>query len=499
MLVKMTSQRKLPLILTFVFLMLAIIGFSFYQNTISLQQALVWEKKVQQTSVRLENTLTQMLDAEAEMRGFIITGNSTYLDNYERRKNAVNSNITELRGLLSTSPQQVTELETLTGTMSKFWDVSQQKIERRKLGGYDIATQEMSMHETKVLIDQSRSSVERMRAFENTWLQSRNTQFDNRLTWAIRILVIASVAGILALIFANLLVSREERRRAKAEIALTLANVDLEKKIEERTSELTYANEELREVAHERSLLLSNEQKARREAEIANRLRDEFMATVSHELRTPLNSILGWARLMKNGTLSEEQTTKALKTIIKNSETQNRLIEDLLDVARLISGKLELDLKPLIVKDVVFDAIEMVRPDASEKNIVINFNISDDCETAEVLADQSRLGQVFTNLLTNAIKFSSQNDRVDVLLETCSDKLDIKVSDSGIGISPEFLPMVFERFRQDVTTVSNKSGLGLGLAIVRNLVEMHGGSVRAYSEGENKGATFIISLPLYFR
>lgn len=486
------------MILTFVFLMLAIIGFAFYQNTVSLQQALIWEKQVQQTSVKLENTLTQMLDAEAEMRGFIVTGNSTYLDNYERRKNAVNTNLADLRSLFANSPQQLTELNSLTSTLQSFWEISQQKIDRRKLGGYDIATQEMSMHETKVLVDQARSLVERMRNAETSLLQQRNNQFDNRLTWAIRILVIASLAGMIALFLANLLVWREEKRRGAAERALTEANKDLEVKVEERTSELISANEELREVAHERSLLLSNEQQARREAEIANRLRDEFMATVSHELRTPLNSILGWARLMKNGTLNEEQSNKALKTIIKNSETQNRLIEDLLDVARLISGKLELDLKPLRIKDVINDAIEMVRPESSERNVGISFTPENEAGTAEVLGDQERLGQVFTNLLINAVKFSAEGSVVDVYLTKSGDKIDIKVVDSGIGISPEFLPLVFERFRQDVGIVSNKSGLGLGLAIVRNLVEMHGGTARAFSEGENAGATFTVSLPLHF-
>lgn len=479
--------------------MLAIIGFAFYQNTVSLQEALVWEKQVQQTSVKLENTLTQMLDAEAEMRGFIITGNSTYLDNYERRKNAVNANLGELRNFFADSQQQLTELASLSASLERFWQVAQEKIDRRKSGGYDMATQEMSMHETKVLVDQARSSVERMRTAETSWLLLRNAQFDNRLAWAIRILVIASLAGIIALLLANLLVWREQRRRSAAEMALTMANKDLEGKVKERTSELMSANEELREVAHERTLLLTNEQEARREAEIANRLRDEFMATVSHELRTPLNSILGWARLMKNGTLSEEQSNKALKTIIKNSETQNRLIEDLLDVARLISGKLELDLKPLPVKDVVADSIEMVRPDASERNVSINFVVADTDSSAEVLADQGRLEQVFTNLLTNAVKFSKEGGVVDVFLTSSGDKVDVKVVDTGVGISPEFLPMVFERFRQDVGVVSNKSGLGLGLAIVRNLVEMHGGTARADSKGENAGATFTVSLPLHIR
>lgn len=496
---QMTSERKLPLILTFVFLMLAVIGLLFYQSTVSLQEAIAWEKHAQDVTLKLENTMTLTLDAEAEMRGFIITGNTTYLEQFERSKTAVFANLSEIRALVSASRAQLEELANLESSLGRFWDVAFQKIERRKQGGFDAGLNELSMQETKAAADQARASIERMKSAEAFVLQARNNRFSQNLNWAIRILIIATVAGVLALVAANFLVWREGKRRSAAERALIESNKELESRIAERTVELSTANASLQAVAAERESLLMNEQAARREAEIANRLRDEFMATVSHELRTPLNSILGWARLMKNGTLSEEQSVKAVRTIIKNSETQNRLIEDLLDVARIISGKLELDLKPIKIADAVRDAIEIVRPDSTEKNISINCTVEPDCLDVEVLGDANRLGQVFSNLLTNAIKFSSENGMVDVTVSRGGDKVDVTVKDTGVGISQAFLPMVFERFRQDVGTDSNKSGLGLGLAIVRNLVELHGGTARASSDGENEGATFMVSLPVIIK
>ena len=220
------------------------------------------------------------------------------------------------------------------------------------------------------------------------------------------------------------------------------------------------------------------------------------MATVSHELRTPLNSILGWARLLKDGTLDHSQTQRAVNTIIKNSETQNRLIEDLLDVARLISGKLELKEEPVDLLAVVADSIEITRPSAQQKHIRISFEEGTFDQPPIIIGDASRLRQVFSNLLTNAVKFSPEGRAISVVAEQDASSAVITVADEGIGISKEFIPLVFERFRQDVNSPDRNGGLGLGLAIVRNLVEMHGGTVAVESEGENKGAKFTVRLPL---
>jgi PAS domain S-box-containing protein len=246
----------------------------------------------------------------------------------------------------------------------------------------------------------------------------------------------------------------------------------------------------------EREEILLSEKAARREAEIANRLRDEFMATVSHELRTPLNSILGWARLLKGGMLDEITSKKAVDTIIKSSENQNRLIEDLLDVARLISGKLELDIKRVNPVELVSNSIETVRPMADAKNISLNVEIDENSVETEIAGDVNRLQQIALNLMTNAIKFTPEGGRVDIGLSIIDGSLQLDVKDTGMGINPEFLPYVFERFRQDVSSVQRQGGLGLGLAIVRHLVELHGGSVVAHSDGKDLGSRFTVKFPL---
>ncbi|HKX83097.1 MAG TPA: HAMP domain-containing sensor histidine kinase, partial [Pyrinomonadaceae bacterium] len=282
----------------------------------------------------------------------------------------------------------------------------------------------------------------------------------------------------------------------KAEVALSEANKDLEKRIDDRTVELKQVNEALLEIGSERETLLSNEKSARLEAEIANRLRDEFMATVSHELRTPLNAILGWARLMKDGSLDEKQRARAVSTIIKNSETQKRLIEDLMDVTRIISGKLELEIEDVDPTDLIVHAVESIKPSAEHKHLEVECTISDDVRRVQLKGDKNRLGQVLSNVLTNAVKFTAEGGWIEVDATIEGTDVVIDVVDNGAGISPEFLPNVFERFRQDVTHAARNGGLGLGLAIVRSLVEMHHGTVAVESEGEGKGARFTVRLPI---
>ena len=238
-----------------------------------------------------------------------------------------------------------------------------------------------------------------------------------------------------------------------------------------------------------------HEQVARKDAEIANRLRDEFLATVSHELRAPLNSILGWARLMQKGTLDEATTEKAVTTIVRNAESQNRLIEDLLDVSRIISGKMRLEVMTVKPINFVESALETVRPAAEAKNITLE--VIGDRVVSHISGDPNRLQQVMWNLLSNAIKFTSPGGTVTVEINRDSGKIDIKVKDTGVGIKEEFLPHVFDRFRQaDASSIRKFGGLGLGLAIVRHITEMHGGTVDVESEGENKGAVFTVSLPV---
>ena len=229
-------------------------------------------------------------------------------------------------------------------------------------------------------------------------------------------------------------------------------------------------------------------------AEEASSLKDEFLATVSHELRTPLMAVLGWAHLLRSNNLDEAGQRRALETIERNARAQQQLIEDLLDVSRIITGKLRLDVRPVAPGIFIAAAVESVRPAADAKEIQLEI-ISD--PISSISGDAGRLQQVVWNLLSNAIKFTPRGGQVRLELRRTSSHVEISVTDSGQGIRADFLPYVFERFRQaDMKTTRAHGGLGLGLAIVRQLVELHGGTVGVMSEGEGKGATFVVKLPV---
>lgn len=226
----------------------------------------------------------------------------------------------------------------------------------------------------------------------------------------------------------------------------------------------------------------------------ANRIKDEFLATLSHEMRTPLTSILGWAHLLQAGTLNDETSTRALEAIQRNAKSQAQLIEDLLDVSRVITGKLRLEVRPTNLASVIEAAVDAVRPAAEAKGLQLTATLD---HSVIVSADPDRLQQVIWNLLSNSIKFTGAHGRIEIEFERADAHAQIIVRDTGVGISPDFLPHVFERFRQaDSTSTRFYGGLGLGLALVRHLVEMHGGTVQALSPGQGMGSTFMVTLPI---
>ena len=251
---------------------------------------------------------------------------------------------------------------------------------------------------------------------------------------------------------------------------------------------------ELQAQIEARSRLLSSEKLARSEAERANRLKDEFLATISHELRNPLNAILGWAHMLRLGKLTDPNAERAVETIYRNAKSQAQLVADLLDVSRIISGKLRLDVRPVDLIYIINAAMDSVRPAAEAKGIRLHTIL--DPAAGPISGDADRLQQIVWNLLTNAVKFTPKGGRIQVKVQRIDSHVEIEVSDSGVGISKEFLPYVFDRFRQaDASTTRIHGGLGLGLSIVRQLVDLHGGSASVQSEGEGKGATFTIMLP----
>ena len=253
----------------------------------------------------------------------------------------------------------------------------------------------------------------------------------------------------------------------------------------------------------ERDRLLVSEKKARREAEEAriqaeeaNRLKDEFLAVVSHELRSPLSAITGWASLMRSGKLDGEETARAAETILRNAQLQTQLISDLLDVSAIVSGRLRLNIRPFTFGSVIKETLEVVRPAAQAKSIRLEFSM--DPTVGPVAGDPDRLQQVCWNLLSNAVKFTPFGGAIQVRVLRTNSSLQVVVSDNGKGIPPHLLSPIFERFRQgDSSTTRAHGGLGLGLAIVRHLVELHGGEVKARSEGLGKGAEFVVELPIF--
>ncbi len=253
--------------------------------------------------------------------------------------------------------------------------------------------------------------------------------------------------------------------------------------------------QEAQKSAEERQHLLESERAARATAERMSEMKDEFLATLSHELRTPLNAILGWAQILRRGVKSVADLHKGLDTIERNARVQTQLIEDLLDMSRITSGKVRLDAQPLEPVSFIEAALETVRPAAEAKGIRLEKVL--DPHAGPVFGDPGRLQQVIWNLLSNAIKFTPRHGKVQVMLERVNSHVEISVADTGAGIKPEFLTHVFERFRQaDASTTRRYGGLGLGLSIVKQLVELHGGTVRASSPGEGGGATFTVYLPL---
>jgi signal transduction histidine kinase/CheY-like chemotaxis protein len=253
--------------------------------------------------------------------------------------------------------------------------------------------------------------------------------------------------------------------------------------------------EQARQAAEERARLLVAERRARQESERVSLMKDEFLATLSHELRTPLNAVLGWSNILLSKTPGDSDGYRGLSAIARNARAQAKLIDDLLDMNSIVSGKIRLDVHLLDLPLILDAAIDAVRPSADAKSIVIRAIL--DPNAGPVFGDRNRIQQVVWNLLSNSVKFTPKNGKIDVVLRRVNSHVEICVHDTGVGISTDFLPHVFERFRQaDSSTTRKHGGLGLGLSIVKQLIELHGGTVRVESAGEGQGTTFVLLLPL---
>jgi signal transduction histidine kinase/DNA-binding response OmpR family regulator len=279
------------------------------------------------------------------------------------------------------------------------------------------------------------------------------------------------------------------------QVAIAYENASLYTEVQQHASELQNEVAERKQAEHERARLLVREREARAEAERANRTKDEFLATLSHELRTPLSAILGWSHLIRTGKLDDAQLSRAFETIERNARSQSQLIDDLLDVSRIITGKLEIELQRIDICSIIEAAIDGMRPSFVAKNIEVETEI--ESIACFIQGDANRLQQILWNLFSNALKFTPEGGTVRIKVQRKAQEVLVSVTDTGIGISEKFIPYIFDRFRQaDGSTTRNHGGLGLGLAIVRHLVELHQGAVAVISDGKDKGSTFTVTLPV---
>jgi signal transduction histidine kinase/ActR/RegA family two-component response regulator len=422
---------------------------------------------VLQTLDDLDGALT---DSEANQRGFLLTRDASYLTQYDAAVAQIRLAVSELRRLCANEPSTAAPIAALSRLANSQLDELQRTV-HSTVNGDRAALEHMAEGAgTQILAAFRRSSAE-LDASQRQLLETHREQEQLARTTSEGVLI-GTIVLSLTFIGAAAVISRrfDDRRR------------QLEREIAERRRAEEY-----------REALLTSERTARAEAERATRLKDEFVATLSHELRTPLNAIVGWASILR----SDRRTSsiaQGMEVIERNAKAQAQMIEDLLDMSRIVSGKLRIELELIDAAAVLKAAVASIRPSADAKEIDLQATFE---PVGMVHSDAGRLQQIIWNLLTNAIKFTPRNGSVRVAVRRVDGEVEMAVSDSGQGIPTEFLPYVFDRFRQaDASTTRRHGGLGLGLSIVKSLVEMHKGTVQAFSGGEGQGATFTVRLPL---
>jgi signal transduction histidine kinase/ActR/RegA family two-component response regulator len=421
-----------------------------------------------QTLYDLNAALT---DTETNQRGFLLTQDPSYLSQYNNAIAQIRLAMIELRRLSSGEPETRTAIDSLEALAGGKLADLQESLLHAQAGSNHSAMANEVQGKGKYLMDAFRRNSAALENIQRNLLDRRRQQEAEARFFSQAVLVTTVVLSLLLVGAAAMVSRRFDDRRMM-----------LEKEIAER-----------RRAEENREALLVSERAARSEAERATRLKDEFVATLSHELRTPLNAIVGWASILRADRRSET-IKQGVEVIERNAKLQAQMIEELLDMSRIISGKLLFELEKTDVAELVESAVAAVRPAAAAKGVVLNLNVA---RCSSVSADPARLQQIAWNLLTNAIKFTPREGRVDVTLREHRGQVELSISDTGLGIKPEFIPFVFDRFRQaDASTTRRHGGLGLGLSIVKSLVELHGGTVDVESPGEGKGATFIVRLPV---
>jgi signal transduction histidine kinase len=402
----------------------------------------------------LEELLAQIVDAETGERGFIITNELDYLEPYNGVRMAIARDVAEIRKLMAEVPEHSADLDRLERAVKLKMGELDTAIRLRRESGFDAAHEQVTTDIGKQTMDEIRAIVARMEAREDAMLAIRVEQAAH----SYRLAVWTGVATTALALFAIGLLFIGTYRYSAMQVQA------------KRTAEAQQA--QLRE---------------------ALKQKDDFVAVVAHELRTPTNTIVGWARMLLDRTMRPEASGNAINAIARSADSLQQLIDNLMDTSQLVSGRMRLVVASIDFEEVVREAVDTVRLSADNKGVAIVQTIPPDLP--HITGDASRLKQVVWNLLANAIKFTPRDGQVHLSVTSTSTLLRLEIRDTGSGIDPAFLPHVFERYRQD-TSAHSQRGLGLGLAIVRHLVELHGGKVMAKSAGLGQGATFIVELPL---
>ena len=428
-----------------------VLGFRSVQSLYQTHESVALAYK---TRIALDQVFTTLLNAETGERGYVITNNPSYLDPYTRARDAIDSNLTQMRGLMADDPDQQADFVRLTELVDRKLAELESVIKLRRDGTFSDAQAEVARHLGKTLMDDVRVVVDRMKVREDARLSARTVAAGRDYGAAQTTRIIGIGLGLVAvcvLFFVTVRFSADRRRSTEA----------LERKQFELLETL--------------------------------RLKDEFAAVISHELRTPTNTIAGWSRMLEERAVKPERVSSAISAIARNADSLRQLVDDLIDTNQLVAGRMRLSIAEVDLDDVIQQAVDAVRLSADNKGVVLTRAASGNGRST-VRGDAVRLKQVVWNLLANAIKFTPAGGHVTVTLRETFHTFRVEVDDTGAGIDPEFLPHVFERFRQGQPG-GRTGGMGLGLAIVRHLVELHGGTALARSAGLGRGAQFVIEVP----
>jgi signal transduction histidine kinase/CheY-like chemotaxis protein len=420
-----------------------------------------WISHTHEVRQQLRELMVDATTAETAVRGFLLTNDEELLAPYNEARADIRPKLAELRQSTSDNPSQQGRLAELTEQIDTKLEVLDRAVSAQKARGAPISPQPPSNGVGLRSMTEIRRLTAEMDTEERNLLAARTVQTAGRFRRSVNAEMLSGIAAVMLLLILALMVNRQLSERAHTTDVL-------------RTSEARY-------------------KMAAAAAERANVLKDEFLAILSHELRTPLNAVLGWTQMLRAGSVKGATVDRAVAAIDRNARAQQRLVEDLLDVSRIVTGKFAIERQPIHLATVVGAAVDAARPAAAEAGVELQVRV---VGAPIVNGDAYRAQQVVGNLLSNAVKFTPRGGRVWVDLTATGGNAVLMVRDTGRGIRDDLLPFIFDRFRQgDSTTTREHSGLGLGLAIVRHIVELHGGTVDASSDGEGRGASFIVVWP----